>query len=231
VATAIRATARLGWRARYVGRMGADSGGDMVRTALLEWRDPLLIWPGGEVPEGTVTDARVLLVDGTDPQAAIVAGRAARHAGTRVVLDIDEAAADPEELLGLGDIIICSAGFACGDGTGRKVARLATAYPSAKVVCITLGEEGALAMSDGAELYVPAFRVCVTDTTGAGDVFRAGFIAAWLRSPDGGLLADLLRYANAAAALSCCGVGAQGALPTHAQVQVLLDSTVVGSTK
>jgi sugar/nucleoside kinase (ribokinase family) len=59
------------------------------------------------------------------------------------------------------------------------------------------------------------------DTTGAGDVFRAGFAAACLRWPDG-QLEQALAYANAAAALSCRALGARGALPTAAEIDRLL---------
>jgi sugar/nucleoside kinase (ribokinase family) len=59
------------------------------------------------------------------------------------------------------------------------------------------------------------------DTTGAGDVFRAGFASACLRWPDGDL-ERTLSYANAAAALSCRAVGAQGALPSSQEIERLL---------
>jgi sulfofructose kinase len=57
------------------------------------------------------------------------------------------------------------------------------------------------------------------DTTGAGDVFHAAFAF--------GLLAGLgrtavLRVANAAAAMSCRAVGAQGGLPDRASLEDFL---------
>src|SRR5260370_24596734 len=45
----------------------------------------------------------------------------------------------------------------------------------------TLGEEGVLAW-DGAQFhYAPAFRIEPVDTTGAGDIFHAGFIYGLLQ--------------------------------------------------
>jgi sugar/nucleoside kinase (ribokinase family) len=66
---------------------------------------------------------------------------------------------------------------------------------------------------------VPAFPVRVVDSTGAGDVFRGAFIHALLRgdSPE-----DLLRFANAAAAVSCTKEGAMESAPTLKEVQELL---------
>jgi sugar/nucleoside kinase (ribokinase family) len=61
--------------------------------------------------------------------------------------------------------------------------------------------------------------VDVVDTTGAGDVFRGAFIVALLRgdAPDA-----ILRFANAAAALSCTRAGALGGVPTREAVEKLL---------
>jgi sugar/nucleoside kinase (ribokinase family) len=62
------------------------------------------------------------------------------------------------------------------------------------------------------------------DTTGAGDVFRGAFIYAMLRGHDP---AGVLRYANAAAGLSCTKVGAMNGVPTADDVQKVLRETPV----
>ena len=62
----------------------------------------------------------------------------------------------------------------------------------------------------------------MVDTTGAGDAFRGGFISAWLATDGSGDVAELLRYANAVAALNCRGLGARGGLPTRSDVRKLL---------
>jgi sugar/nucleoside kinase (ribokinase family) len=59
--------------------------------------------------------------------------------------------------------------------------------------------------------YEPGFDVRCTDTTGAGDIFRGAFIVALLR---GDAPADVLRFANAAAAVSCTRIGAINSVPT-----------------
>jgi len=70
---------------------------------------------------------------------------------------------------------------------------------------------------DGDRLYVePGFAVQAVDTTGAGDVFRAGFIYALL---NGSEPAAILRFANAAAAVSCTRPGALASVPTLADVE------------
>ena len=81
-------------------------------------------------------------------------------------------------------------------------------------------------MVGGREIQTPGFRVPVVDTTGAGDVFRGGFIAGWLLAGGSRPQAeDILTYANAVAALKCGALGARTAIPDRPQVQHLLAET------
>lgn len=54
----------------------------------------------------------------------------------------------------------------------------------AHAVCLTLGEEGCFVVHDDGEFYLPARAVEVRDTTGAGDAFWSGFLAAFLAGED-----------------------------------------------
>jgi sugar/nucleoside kinase (ribokinase family) len=87
------------------------------------------------------------------------------------------------------------------------------------VICVTLGVHGSMALDGDRLIHVPAFAVHAIDTTGAGDVFRAGFAYGALA---GWPTADILRFANAAAAVSCTRLGAMAAIPTLSEVQTLL---------
>ena len=60
-------------------------------------------------------------------------------------------------------------------------ARALFRQPHHRVICVTLGERGAMALDDQGMHHAPAFQVEAVDTTGAGDVFRAGFLYAMLR--------------------------------------------------
>jgi sugar/nucleoside kinase (ribokinase family) len=89
------------------------------------------------------------------------------------------------------------------------------------MLCVTLGARGAMLL-DGDELHrQPAFPVIVTDTTGAGD-FRGTFITALLR---GDAAPDILRFANAAAAICCTRLGAIAGVPTLAETEALACGT------
>jgi hypothetical protein len=54
-----------------------------------------------------------------------------------------------------------------------------------ETVIVTLGHRGCLVSQPGAVAMVPAHRVEVVDTTGAGDAFVGGFAAGWVRSRGG----------------------------------------------
>ena len=65
----------------------------------------------------------------------------------------------------------------------------------------------------------PGFAVHAVDTTGAGDVFRGGFIYGRL---SGWPIERMLRFANAAAAVSCTRLGALSGVPSPADVEAML---------
>lgn len=54
-----------------------------------------------------------------------------------------------------------------------------------EIVAVSLGAGGALWASDGVLVHRPAHEALVVDTTGAGDAFAAGLLAAWLTAPEG----------------------------------------------
>jgi sugar/nucleoside kinase (ribokinase family) len=88
------------------------------------------------------------------------------------------------------------------------------------IVAVKLGADGALGVGrDGVVVRAPASSVRPVDTTGAGDSFDAGFLAAWL---EGRPLEACLRFAVACGSLSTLGVGGTDAQPTHAEADALL---------
>jgi sugar/nucleoside kinase (ribokinase family) len=82
-----------------------------------------------------------------------------------------------------------------------------------------LGHDGAVALVEGQFVYVKGFEVKAVDTTGAGDVFHAGFIYGLLQNWE---VADILRFANAVAALKCRDLGGRRGIPSLEEVQKFL---------
>jgi sugar/nucleoside kinase (ribokinase family) len=268
IATASIGCARLGLRTRYVGACGADANGALVRdalthagvdTALLRtidgqtrtaiilvesarqsrmvlWRrDPALDWPADALPLSAVGEARVLLVDATDLDGSIRMATAARAAGVLTVADVDGEVPGLDRLLRLTDVLVVSATFT---SDLRQLHR----DTGARVVIATLGADGAVAWDGTTEHYSPGFVVPVVDTTGAGDAFRAGLIAALLdsgtrlRQGFGGHAPSepwtpVLAFANACAALNCGANGAQAGLPGRPAVDALLTSRTADRSK
>jgi sugar/nucleoside kinase (ribokinase family) len=192
------------------------------RTVLWH-RDARLAVRPGEISRERFCAGRVLHLDGYDVDAALEAARWARATGIPTVIDLDTPGDGVDALLGSIDIAILPRACAA-ELTGRsdpEAALAALARYGSRLVGITLGREGVVALSDGRRLRLPAFDVRVVDTTGAGDVFHAGVIHGLLRGLDA---RGMLRFACAAAALQCTGAGAQPAVPDLAAIDALLET-------
>lgn len=81
---------------------------------------------------------------------------------------------------------------------------------------ITEGSKGVRYYDGEKEVLVPTYQVKAVDTTGAGDTFNAAFAVALA---EGKPLQDSIRFANRAASLSVTKFGAQGGMPTRAEVE------------
>ena len=88
-----------------------------------------------------------------------------------------------------------------------------------KTVIVKLGPAGCYVDSPDGAFTSPGFAVRAIDTTGAGDCFEAGFLAALCRGND---LRQSVRFANATAALSTLGMGGADSAPTLQQVEEFL---------
>ena len=194
------------------------------RTVLWS-RHPALALDPAHVPVEAVQSGRVLLVDCHETAAATAAARHARAAGAATVVDVEHVRPGVETLLAEIDVIITAQEFPTaltGQADLGRALRVLRSSFAAGIVCTTLGADGSLALVGGTEIRTPGFGVDVVDTTGAGDVFRGGFIAGWLRGGPDADVEDVLRYANAAAALKCRALGARAGIPTRAEVEGLL---------
>lgn len=173
-----------------------------------------------EVPLDGVAAARVLFVDGADGGAARLAATTARAAGVPVVADLDVSCVDAAALVPLVDVLIVSQEFARRHTgavtTADAVAALAGAGPA--LVAVTLGRDGVVARAGGRDFRHAAYPVSAVDTTGAGDVFHAGFLWGMLAAL---ALEDALSLANAAAALQCTRLGGRAAIPALADARAL----------
>jgi len=182
-----------------------------------------LVLRSGELRGETLTAGRVLLMDAVDMPAAIDAARRAKEEGMLTVLDTDTPAVGIDELLRLTDVLIVGAEFPArltGLADLRAALR-AAAKRGPWFVGVTLGPGGALGYGGGEFHYVPAFRVPVVDSTGAGDIFHAGSIYGLLH---GWSVPETLRFAAAAAALKCEKLGGRPGIPALERAMALARS-------
>jgi len=195
-----------------------DSG---ERTVL--WRrDHRLTLRPEELQHDWIANARALHVDGHDTAAATQAAAWARSAGVPVIADLDELYPGIETLLQNVDYLITSRDIPGKLASTADLQKSLTAVHrrfGRRLTAATLGTDGVLAW-DGTQFhYAPAFHVETVDTTGAGDLFHAGFIYALLQ---GWPLQEQLDFACAAAALNCTAVGARGGIASVDAIERLL---------
>ncbi len=183
-------------------------------------RDPRLRLGAGDLDPSLLAGARLLHVDDVDEDASMAAARLARARGLIVTSDLDRVTAQTAALVDSVTVPVFAAGVPAaltGEPDAERALR-ALRRPHHALLCVTLGRAGAIALAGDRLVHSPGFPVEAADTTGAGDVFRAGLITGLLA---GWPLEQTLRFANAAAALSCTTRGAMSAVPSLRDVQRL----------
>lgn len=203
---------------RYAVILVDERTGD--RTVVWE-RDPRLTLNASDLPRDVVTDTRVLHVDDVDVGASLATARLAAEAGIPVTCDVDRVTGETAALVASVTVPILAehvpAALTGEDDIPRALRALRRDHHT--MIVVTLGTQGAMLLEGDVVHHVPAFEVDAVDTTGAGDVFRGAFIYAMLRG-DGPL--ELLRFASAAAAVSCTREGAMDGVPTLGEVERVL---------
>ena len=211
---------------------------DTGERTVLNRRDHRLVLQPEELDREWIVNARALHVDGFDTAAATLAARWARAAGIPVIADLDELYPGVESLLENIDYLIVSRDFPSmlmGESDLETALQSMQLRYGSLLTAATLGPDGVLAW-DGRDFhYTPAYCVPVVDTTGAGDIFHAGFIYGLLQ---GWPLDRQLDFACAAAALNCMAVGARGGIQAVDAIERLMETSsryagtysVLGST-
>ena len=196
-----------------------DEGGE--RTVLCRRDESMTLLPE-EVERDWVVNARILHVDGHDTAAATQAARWAREAGITTVADLDDVYRDIQYLLPLIDYLIVNEDFPhrlTGEGDLKRALQIMQSQYGSRLTAATLGRKGVLAWDGRRMIHRDGFEVRVTDTTGAGDIFRAGFIYGLLQNWP---LERQLDFSCAAAALNCTAQGARGGIRPVDEIEALM---------
>jgi len=153
--------------------------------------------PAAALDLDMIADAKVLYLEGylwdpEEPRAAMRAAiGAARAAGRKVAFTLSDAFVidrhgdDFRALIDAGEIDILFANeneLAALTQTDDFERGIATLAPKLPVLVVTRSEHGAVAVANGERVHVPAEPIeRVVDTTGAGDLFAAGFLHGHVR--------------------------------------------------
>jgi ribokinase len=178
------------------------------------WRRPSGPPPATEeIDLAVIRRARAFHTDGLFIDAALAGAGAARDAGVPVVVDAGTLRDGMLDLARLSDYFVVAEKFARtltgGDDPSEACRRLAELGP--RVVGVTLGARGAVAMIDGTIHEQRPYPVDAVDTTGCGDVFHAGITFGAVR---GWPPAKGLDFAAWAAAGVARGLGGRSTIPT-----------------
>lgn len=220
-----------------------------VDTSLIQVREDkethftvILIDPTGEkaivvvpafrdvYPDDVAADAfarsRLMVMMPQDHETFFTLARLARENGCEVMIDVEPTVgAKRDQLLKIlkyTDIASFNKdGFEAATGESPSIeAASRLLHYGPHTIVVTRGGAGSLAVTSDDAAEHAGYTVDVMDTTGAGDTFNAAFIAATLRERS---LAERLRLANAAAALSVTVMGPRGRLPTQEDVKRFLE--------
>jgi ribokinase len=106
-------------------------------------------------------------------------------------------------------------GIKVTDITSAKLAAAAIRDKGVKNVIVTLGQDGALVLSEGEYTHVPAHKVEAVDTTAAGDVFNGALAVALSENKN---LVQATVFACKASAISVTRLGAQSSAPYRLEI-------------
>lgn len=191
-------------------------------TIIVPRYDPALTSTPDTVPSLAGFDA--VMVDVRWPAAARLALIAAREAGIFGILDADMAPRDLlEDLVPLASHVVASESAAqlLTGAESPKAAAAALGDSQQAFVAVTAGAEGCWWLDEGQVRHTPAPRIDAVDTLAAGDVFHGAFA---LGLTEGWAMAEIIRFASAAAALKCTQFGGRLGAPSRDAVLAFLET-------
>jgi len=173
------------------------------------------------------TAGSILHLDGRDLEKDLFLAAAAKSAGTLVSIDLGTMRPGREALLSQCDIILASKSGSAGltpDHPDDIEGQLSIMRQfGARVVGVTLAENGVVIGDQWNTYWLPAFKVDnVVDTNGAGDCFHGSFLYAYAHLYKD--LQDVAKFAQACVALKITKLGNDAGLPNLSTVMDFLAS-------
>jgi sulfofructose kinase len=183
------------------------------------WRRPTGPPPGTEeIDYHVLKESKLFHTDGLFIDAAVSAAQFAKKNGIPVMVDAGTLRQGMLDLAPLSDYFITSETFASalvGDNDPLAACR-EISHRGPRVVGVTLGDRGYVAMYDGKVITQPAYPVEAVDTTGCGDVFHAGFIYGLIQQWG---VEKSFDFAAWSAAMVSLKMGGRDGIPSLSQIK------------
>lgn len=175
-----------------------------------------------ELRQNFLVNVDFLLLDGLMVDVSLHAAKKAQSLKIPVMLDAGRLREGMLEIAQKSDYVVASEEFAKDIGWNENPDAFAKEAKKlgCKVVTFTFGDRGSITYCNGEVIRVPAFKVDVIDTTGAGDVFHGGYIFGILQGFE---IIDSIRFASALAAMNCRAIGGRGGIPSLNEVYKFLE--------
>jgi ribokinase len=231
----VRALQDKGIDTSLVERVSGKSTGAAFITVTPDGENAITVAPGAnrsitpgdaDAASDAMGDARVLVAQMEIPVKTVLrAVEIAAEKRARALVNLAPTFEVPRELLERLDPLVVNeheAAFLLGskvegvDGAFSAAPKLLSLGPRSAV--ITVGELGAVFANGESTKHLPAPKVDVVDTTGAGDAFVGALAVKLARDAS---LEEAVAYAVRAGAAVVTKEGAQGALPTPEVVEAL----------
>ena len=169
-----------------------------------------------------ITSGKFLHLEWATPvsrQAAVWA----REKGVKVVMDVTSYYPEVEDMTPLIDVFVASENYynkAFNTGTFEENCRKIR-EKGPEIVVFTFGGKGCVGLGNEGYFEIPAFKVNVADTTGAGDVYHGAFIYGLLQ---GWNASDTARFASAVSAVKCTRMGGRAGIPDLKTVREFIET-------
>lgn len=188
---------------------------------IMNFRDPELPDRFDWLPDLKEIGVGAVLADTRWAEGAKAAMTAARAAGLPGIIDAETPVREAEDAVRLASHIAFSrSGLIDWTGDDDLVAGIRSVVEeTGAFVSVTDGAAGTWYADADQEGHVPACKVDVVDTLGAGDVWHGAFALALA---EGQTMIDAIRFASAVAAIKCTRFGGRVGIPDRAAVEALM---------
>jgi len=178
-----------------------------------------------EIDFDYIASAKYLLLE-NGYEASLEAAKFAKSRNIPVIVDADGYSESLEMMLPWVDIFIGSELY-INDRYGQSSLNESCCdilNRGPETAWFTLGDRGCAGIADGKYHEIPAFKIDVADTTGAGDVFHGAYIVAL---SEGMSHYECARFSSAVSAIKCTYPGGRTGIPTRSIVDRFLKDNVI----